>query len=351
MRWLCDLAYYRLAHYSPYRTSLSRLQAYINGLMGIIQGVAKGFTIPGPLPWRSKKISWVTGYLTTRMVMHIFAFRKPHSLFFIQVETQCLHDMDSDTDSVTSSDDDGDTETSSSEDVNSTSDSDSGENSHSSTGHLKDAISAQIPNHEIRSLFRQWLLDHFMDRVRTDCINMFQNMVSGSMASFAKGFSKLMSQTMPTQFLGRKQFVTFITAASQVASSDRGLWEVDVERCAGIGRLDLIFYRGDEAAIQEHKRMALSEKDKRSGYGDPQRERLTKEAEKGLTQIEVKGYRARLPDQVTKLREFGIAFLGPYCAIVGRSFKRKAGGQWKIRKTYIAERNERHRGQLYTASG
>jgi hypothetical protein len=262
--------------------------------------------------------------------------------------------MDSDTDSVNSSDDDGDTETSSSEDANSISDSDSGEDSHSSTSGRKDAISAPIPNHEIRSLFRQWLLDHFTDRVgrssniRTDCINMFQNMVSGSMASFAKGFSKMMSQTMPTQFLGRKEFV--ITDASQVASSDQGFWQVDVERCAGIGRLDLILYRGNEVAIQEHKRMALSEKDKRSRYGDSQRERLTKEAEKGLTQIEVKGYRARLPDQATKLREFGIAFLGPYCAIVGRSFKWKAGGQWNIKRTYITERNERHRDQLYTAS-
>jgi hypothetical protein len=56
MQWLCDLAYYILAHYPPYRTILSHLQAYV-GLMGIIQGVMKGFTIPGPLPWHLKEIS------------------------------------------------------------------------------------------------------------------------------------------------------------------------------------------------------------------------------------------------------------------------------------------------------
>jgi len=68
---------------------------------------------------------------------------------------------------------------------------------------------------------------------------------------------------MPTRFLGCKEFVyqayyvcAFITAASQVASN-RGVREVGVERCAGIGRLDLILYRGDEAAIQKHKQMAL----------------------------------------------------------------------------------------------
>jgi hypothetical protein len=275
----------------------------------------------------------------------------------------------SDTDNVNSPDDDGDTETSRSEDANSTGDNDVGEDigkvgdndigedSDNNTGGSKKAISAQIPNHEIRSLFRRWLLDHFTDRVRRegkteDCIEMFEDMVSGSMTSFAKALSKLIWQTMPTQFLGRKKFVyqayvcAYITCASQF-SSDQGVWVVDVEQCAGIGRLDLILYRGDEAVIQEHKRIALSESDKRSRYGDSQRERLTTGVEDGLTQIDVKGYRARLPDQVTRLREFGIAFLGPYCAIVGRSLKRTAGGQWKIKKIYTGERNERHRDWLY----
>lgn len=295
------------------------------------------------------------GYLTTRMID----------------ETQDAgSDVDSSSGSVSSSDD-GDSETSNGED--SSRDSDSGEDSDgsdssggedndgsdSSNGDLKAAISAQIPNYEIRSLFRQWLLDHFMDRMKrssrtTNCVDMFQHMVSGSMALFAKGFSKFVWQTMPTQFLGSKECVyqayvsAFLTVASQLASPDQGFWEVKVE-CNGIGRLDLIFSRNDKAAIQEHKRVVLSAQDKKSGYGDSQRKRLTRAAEKGLRQIEVKGYRARLPDTVTELREFGIAFLGPYCAIESHSLKRKPGGQWKFKKTYMAERNERHRDQLYTA--
>jgi hypothetical protein len=223
-------------------------------------------------------------------------------------------------------------------------------------------IAAELPNDEIRSLFREWLRDHFTDRVKSesnitvDCIELFQDMVSGSMSSFARRFSRLAWQTMPTQFLGCKEFVykayvcAFITAASQIASCNQSVWEVDVERCSGIGRLDLILYRVDEAIIQAHKRIKLSDKDKRSGYGGPICQRLTKAAEDGLRQLEVKGYRAGLATDVVKLREFGIAFLGPYCAIVGRSLKRQPGGQWKIQKSYTAERNEKYRDRLYAAS-
>jgi len=81
--------------------------------------------------------------------------------------------------------------------------------------------------------------------------------------------------------------------AGQIASSDQSAWVVGVERCSGIGRLDLILYCGDEAIIEEYNRIALSDKDKTSGYGDSQRKRLTKAGEKASTQIEVKGYRAR----------------------------------------------------------
>jgi hypothetical protein len=75
----------------------------------------------------------------------------------------------------------------------------------------------------------------------------------------------------------------------------------------------------------------LSQKDKESGYGESQHKRLTEEGERGLAQIEAKGYRGRLPDQVTKLRKFGIAFRGPYCTVVGRSLKRKAGDFFRFR--------------------
>lgn len=83
----------------------------------------------------------------------------------------------------------------------------------------------------------------------------------------------------------------------------------------------------------------MSYKDKWNGYGDSQRTRLTTAAENGLQQVTTKGYRARLPDEVIKLREYGITFLGAYCVIVGRSLERAHGGQWSVVESYTAKRN------------
>src|SRR5271170_2876758 len=101
---------------------------------------------------------------------------------------------------------------------------------------------------------------------------------------------------MPTAFLNRKECVyqayisAFLTVASQLAFPGQGRWEIGVEKYSGIGRLDLVLSRNDEAVIQEHKRVRLSSKDKDTGYGDSQRERLTVAAENGLKQIGIKGY-------------------------------------------------------------
>ena len=223
-----------------------------------------------------------------------------------------------------------------------------------SSGDTTKVIRAQIPNFEIQSIFRQWLLDHFTAYVNRDnsYTEMFLRMVSGSMASFAKGFLKLIWVTVPNQFLGSKEIVyqAYVCAFMTAAGNGAGEWDVQVERCSGKGRLDLLILGDDKAVIQEHKRITMTKKDKQSGYGNSQCMRLTKEAENGLRQIEAKAYRARLPNHVTKLREFGIAFLGPYCAIVGRSLKREPGGQWEFEKSYSTERNERHRKQLYTVT-
>jgi len=268
----------------------------------------------------------------------------------IQVETQHIRDTNGDIDASSgdSTDDDWDMDTGNGK---STRNRDGSDSSDSNSGDLKDIIRAQIPNFEIRSVFRQWLLGHYADFVKPSYIEMFQHMVSGSMALFAKGFLKLIWVTMPSQFLGSKECVyqAYVCAFMTAVGKGAGGWDVQVEHSSGKG-LDLLLLCDDEAVIQEHKRIAMTKKDKGSGYGDSQRMRLTKEAENGFSQIEAGGYRARLPDRVTKLREFGIAFLGPYCAIVGRSFKRQPGGPWEFEKSYPTERNERHRSKLYTVS-
>lgn len=177
------------------------------------------------------------------------------------------------------------------------------------------------------------------------------------MASFAAKFGTLVWETMPSQFLGGKEFVyqayvcAYFTATSEAANTlkHKPTWDVQVEQCAEIGRLDLILQRmGDDTGVlQEHKRMKLSKKDKKEGYGDSQRKGLTKMAAKALTQLETKGYRALMRGHVMKLREYGLAFLGPYCAIVGRSLERERGGPWVVTATYDADEDEKRRDLLY----
>ena len=100
---------------------------------------------------------------------------------------------------------------------------------------------------------------------------------------------------------------------------------------------------GNNATIQR----IIFSKDKAEGYGESQCRRLTKIAEKALKQIETKRYRTVIKDQVTELREFGLAFLGPYCAVVGHLLGRDRGGKWKIREVYATDQDEARRAEMY----
>ena len=216
-----------------------------------------------------------------------------------------------------------------------------------------------LPNNEIRTVFRQWLRTYLAKRIVTEhlrarSIDLFHTMVSGPMASFARDFGKLITTTMPGQFFGSKEVVyqayvcAFFTAAAEAAKTSPS-WEVEVERYSGIGRLDLIIQRmgGNNATIQEHKRIRFLKKDKAEGYGESQCRRLTKIAEEALIQIETKRYRTMIRDHVTELWEFSLAFLGPYCAVVGHLLRRKHGGKWEIHEVYTADQDEARRAEMY----
>jgi hypothetical protein len=197
--------------------------------------------------------------------------------------------------------------------------------------------------------------------IKSKSISLFREMVSGDMSSFAAKFGRLVWDTMPVQFLGRKEFVyqayvcAFFTAAGDASIAlerrNKSAWEVRVKECARISRLDLILQRmGDDTGVlHEHKREPFMPQDKMEGYSHSQCKRLTKKAEEALMQLETKQYRASMRDHVTKLREYGLAFLGPYCAIVARSLERKQGGAWVITDTYGAVQDEERRKLLYTS--
>jgi PD-(D/E)XK nuclease superfamily len=185
---------------------------------------------------------------------------------------------------------------------------------------------------------------------------LFHLAVQGSIDQFAKQFGSFLLDTMPAQFLGNREVVyqayvhAFLNATAQ-AISVTTKWDVDVERYSGLGRLDLVIQRPTEkyGALQEYKRIELTKKDKRDGYGDSQGRRLTKHADDALKQIETRWYRARMLPTVTELREYGIAFLGPYCAVTGRLLERKPGEGWIVKEIYTSKMDEKRRLEFYRA--
>ena len=209
-------------------------------------------------------------------------------------------------------------------------------------------IAVRIPNNEIRYVFRKWLRAKLASSMQSQNIQgrsiaLFKSMVSEPMAGFAEEFGKLVLETVPGQFFGSKEVVyqayvyAFFTAAAE-AMDITPKWEVEVECFAGSGRLDLIAQhaRDKHASIQKYKRLTYIKKEKGKGYGESQRIRLTRKAEKALTQIEDRRYRSSIRTHVLELREYGIAFLGPYCGIVGRLLSREPGKEWKVADNYTS---------------
>jgi hypothetical protein len=89
--------------------------------------------------------------------------------------------------------------------------------------------------------------------IKSKSIGLFREMMSGEMSSFAAQFGRLMWDTMPIQFLGRREGVyqayvcEYFTAACDASTAlepkNNSAWDVRVEECGGIGRLDLILHQ------------------------------------------------------------------------------------------------------------
>ena len=56
-----------------------------------------------------------------------------------------------------------------------------------------------------------------------------------------------------------------------------------------------------------------------------------------------------IKDHVTELREFSLALLGSYCAVVVRLLERDRGGNWKIQEVCGADKDEARRAEMYKA--
>jgi hypothetical protein len=141
-------------------------------------------------------------------------------------------------------------------------------------------------------------------KIKSRSIRLFRKMVSGDMSSFAAQFGRLVWDTMPIQFLGRKDCVyqayvsTYFIAAADASSAlnrrNKSPWDVRVEECGGIGRMNLIMQRkGDDTGVlHEHKLVPFTPRDEKQDYSASQRKRLTKKADEALVQLETREYRA-----------------------------------------------------------
>ena len=145
---------------------------------------------------------------------------------------------------------------------------------------------------------------------------------------------------MPIQFLGHKEYVyqacvsAYFTVASDTSTAlnhrNKSAWSIQVEKNAEISRTDLILHRmgNDTRVLHEFKQVPFTPKDKQEHYGDSQHKQLTKNMKEALVQLETRQYCTLMKDHVTKLHKYGLAFLGPYCVVVGCSFEQKQGGAW-----------------------
>lgn len=90
--------------------------------------------------------------------------------------------------------------------------------------------------------------------------------------------------------------------------------------------------------------------DKKEGYRDQERKQLSSGTKEALLQCDTCHYCLTMPEHVNIVYEYGLAFLGPYCAVEARVLK-KVNGTWVTDRVYTAEEDERRRQYTYCTDG
>ena len=216
-----------------------------------------------------------------------------------------------------------------------------------------DSVSVRIPNTEIASQFRGWIKEDFSHRMTEalsgPSVTLFHAMTIGDFNAFANLFGRFLLESVPQCIFGSLEavyqeylFAYFSSAAEAMTVKPK--WNTVMEATAGAGRTDMSFWNEKTGTINEVKRIEYWEK---AGYRDThERKLLTKAAKEALDQCDTRHYRAILPDTVTTVCEYGLAFLGPYCGIEARRLER-VGEKWVVKETYTAEEDEVRRKDAY----
>ena len=211
--------------------------------------------------------------------------------------------------------------------------------------------SVRIPNFEVQSEFRRWIREDFNRRITPELSNssitLFNLMANGSFAEFSESFRELFLTQVPQRILGSVEtvyqdyFYAYLSSAAH-AIEVKPKWTTKMEQPAGIGRLDIMFYR-DVGIIAKLRQEPQEEK---KGYREVECKRLTKGTKRALEQCDTRHYRSIMPEHVTTIYEYGLAFLGPYCGVEARTVK-KMNGVWVTVDVYTADEDEKQREHIY----
>ena len=215
-------------------------------------------------------------------------------------------------------------------------------------------MSVRIPNFEIQSQFRKWIRSD-LDQSMADAglnygpsISLFGDMVNGNFFEFSKAFGEFVLNSMPQRIFGSLEWVyqdwlhAYFSGVADAIVDKK--WRIRMEQVAGDGRADIILHDDEETGgILEFKRLAHPKKE---GYRDHEESLLSEATNEALNQCDTRHYRAGMPEGVITIVEYGIAFLGPYCAVEARLLE-KADGKWITRSTYSVSSDEKRRRDTY----
>ncbi len=216
---------------------------------------------------------------------------------------------------------------------------------------LNASASVRIPNSEIQSEFREWIREDFGRRMTPELsdssITLFNLMSNGSFAEFAESFGQLFFTQVPQRIFGGVETVYQDYLFAYLSSAAHALevkpkWTTKMEVDAGDGRTDMVFYR-DEGVVLELKRFPRK---KKKGYRDQERLQLSNGTKEALEECDTRYCRSIMPENVTTIYEYGLAFLGPYCGVEARILK-KVNGIWVTDGVYTAGEDEKRRQRMY----
>jgi len=164
-------------------------------------------------------------------------------------------------------------------------------------------------------------------------VSLFRDMVDGNFSEFSKAFGEFVLTSMPQRIFGSHEWVyqdgvhAYFSGVAG-AMGDRK-WTTRMEQVAGDRRVDIILHDDEKGGILELKRLPHP---KKRGYRDQEASLLSEAANEALDQCDTRHYRAVMPEGVIAIVEYGIAFLGPYCAVKARILDRQ-NGKWITRPT------------------